>query len=280
MASGILAKRTRNVGYHSVSPGDTSKWHQKSVARIKRYKKIIENLFVHNLYTRPFRSSLDSGELLCIMVFLLFCLLNKENELHEKTFCFLGELRTRRDEIRSVKTRLPRSRWLVGVVGLQQRIGWPRSPWSRGRNICWSRAAAPDAAVELVRRDQRWNNDIYFTFLELIFFAAALSQYVTLQRPVKTQRPRETTWAELRRQMTGMRRMRRVRNAFKMPVVDDTVACRHAAHVFTCFPIWFYYVLCLSITTFTEIKKEQTNNLCAIYIRFLLFYKLNMLNMC
>ena len=36
--------------------------------------------------------------------------------------------------------------WGVGAVGnfgLPQRIGWPRSPWSRGRNICCSRAAAP-----------------------------------------------------------------------------------------------------------------------------------------
>lgn len=60
MASGILAKRTRNVGYHSVSPGDTSKC-QKKCGKCQR--KI-------SLFT--ICTQVPSRELLCIMVFFGF----------------------------------------------------------------------------------------------------------------------------------------------------------------------------------------------------------------
>lgn len=48
-----------------------------------------------------------------------------------------------RDEETYLGDLVSRTRRGLGNFGLPERIGWPRSPWSRGRNICCSRAAAP-----------------------------------------------------------------------------------------------------------------------------------------
>lgn len=100
-----------------------------------------------------------------------------------------------------------------------------------------------------------------------------MSQYVTVQRPKDIQRPvqtcpRETTWAELRCQMTGMRRMHAKCGLCGLwmtpsPCRHVTMSQRMSVHVFN-------LVLgdVFQQTTFHRNQQKQKNNHLSLKIFF------------